>query len=77
MTYEFKQGTNYNGDDATTEIGIYKDVTGLTIESDISTPRLSGHGVYVHQCVIAVLPDSEAISLRDALIEMYPIEVKS
>ena len=74
MTYEFKHDTNYNGDEATTEIGFYKEAYGLTIESDISTPRLSGHGVYVHQHVIAVLPDSEAIKLRDALIEMYPIK---
>lgn len=74
MTYEFKHDTNYNGDEAATEIGFYKEHCSLTIESYISTPRLSGKGVYVHQHVIAVLPDSEAIKLRDALIEMYPIK---
>lgn len=76
MSYDFSHKTDYCGDEATTDIGVYKDKFGLTIESDISTPRLSGNGVYVHQCVVAVLPDSEAIKMRDALIAMYPLEDK-
>lgn len=74
MTYEYVQPTNYCGDDGSTEVFLYKGETGLTIDTEINTPRLTGKGVYVHQAVIAVLPDSEAIKLRDALIEMYPIK---
>lgn len=74
MTYEYVQSTNYCGDEGNTEVFLYKDETGLTIDTEINTPRLTGKGVYVHQAVIAVLPDSEAIKLRDYLIEIYPIK---
>lgn len=73
MSYDFEQDTDYCGDAAKTGVSFYHDVIGLTIESDISTPRLSGNGVYVHQCVVAVLPDSEGVKLRDYLISKYPL----
>lgn len=73
MSYEYVQPTNYCGDDGNTEVFIYKDPTGLTIDTEINTPRLSGHGVYVQQAVIAVLPDEEGIKLRDYLISIYPL----
>lgn len=75
MSYEYVQTTDYCGDEGNTEVFLYKDETGLTIDTEINTPRLTGKGVYVHQAVIAVLPDSEAIKMRDALIAMYPLEV--
>lgn len=73
MSYEYVQPTNYCGDDGNTEVFIYKDPTGLTIDTEINTPRLSGRGVYVQQAVIAVLPDEEGIKLRDYLISIYPL----
>ena len=73
MSYEYVQPTNYCGDDGNTEVFIYKDPTGLTIDTEINTPRLSGNGVYIQQAVIAVLPDEEGIKLRDYLISIYPL----
>lgn len=71
--YKYVQPTNYCGDDGNTEVFIYKDPTGLTIDTEISIPRNTGNGVYVQQAVIAVLPDEEGIKLRDYLIGIYPL----
>lgn len=76
MTYEFVQPTEYCGDEGNTEVFFYKDEAGLNIDAEINTPRLTGKGVYVHQAVIAVLPDDEGIKLRDYLIIIYPIDNK-
>lgn len=73
MRYEFVQPTDYCGDDGNTEVFLYKDETGLVIDTEITTQRLTGKGVYVHQAVIAVLPDVEGIKLRDYLISIYPL----
>ena len=73
MGYEFVQPTDYCGDEGNTEVFFYKDETGLNIDTEINTPRLTGKGVYVHQSVIAVLPDDEGIKLRDYLISIYPL----
>ena len=71
--YEYVQPINYCGDDGNTEVFIYKDPTGLTIDTEINLPRNTGNGVYVQQAVIAVLPDEEGIKLRDYLISIYPL----
>ena len=73
MTYEFVQPTIVCGEKGNTEVFFYKDETGLNIDTEINTPRLIGKGVYVHQSVIAVLPDDEGIKLRDYLISIYPL----
>ena len=73
MSYEYVQPTNYCGDDGNTEVFIYKDPTGLTIDTEINIPRNTGNGVYVQQAVIAVLPDEEGIKLRDYLNIVYPL----
>lgn len=72
-SYEYTQPTNYCGDEGNTEVFIYKDPTGLTIDTEINTPRNIGNSVYVQQAVIAVLPDEEGIKLRDYLISIYPL----
>ena len=73
MGYKFVQPTDYCGDDGNTEVFLYKDELGLTIDAEINTTRLTGKGVYVHQSVIAVLSDAEGIKLRDYLISIYPL----
>lgn len=73
MGYKFVQPTDYCGDEGNTEVFLYKDETGLVIDTEINTPRLTGKGVYVQQAVIAVLPDDEGIKLRDYLISIYPL----
>ena len=73
MTYEFVQPTIVCGEKGNTEVFFYKDETGLNIDTEINTQRLTGKGVYVHQSVIAVLPDDEGIKLRDYLISIYPL----
>ena len=73
MGYKFVQPTDYCGDVGNTEAFLYKDELGLTIDAEISTPRLTGIGVHVHQSVIAVLPDADSIKLRDYLISIYPL----
>ncbi len=73
MGYKFVQPTDYCGDEGNTEVFLYRDEIGLTIDAEINTPRLTGKGVYVHQSVIAVLPDAEGIKLRDYLISIYPL----
>ena len=73
MGYEFVQPTIVCGEKGNTEVFFYKDELGLTIDTEINTPRLTGKGVYVHQSVIAVLPDDEGIKLRDYLISIYPL----
>ena len=74
MGYEFVQPTDYCGDDGNTEVFFYKDEAGLTIDTEINTPRLTGKGVYTHQAVIATLPDNEGVKLRDYLISIYPLD---
>lgn len=73
MSYEYVQSTSYCGDNGNTEVFIYKDATGLTIDTEINIPRNTGNGVYVQQAAIAVLPDEEGIKLRDYLISVYPL----
>ena len=73
MGYKFVQPTDYCGDDGNTEVFLYKDELGLTIDAEINTPRLTGIGIHVHQSVIAVLPDADSIKLRDYLISIYPL----
>ena len=73
MGYKFVQPTDYCGDDGNTEVFLYKDELGLTIDAEINTPRLTDIGIHVHQSVIAVLPDAEGIKLRDYLISIYPL----
>ena len=73
MGYEFVQPTDYCGDVGNTEVFLYKDELGLTIDAEINTPRLMGIGIHVHQSVIAVLPDADSIKLRDYLISIYPL----
>lgn len=73
MVYEYVQPTYYCGDEGNTEVFFYKDEAGLTIDTEINTPRLTGKGVHTHQAVIALLPDDEGIKLRDYLISIYPL----
>ena len=73
MTYEFVQPTIVCGEKGNTEVFFYKDETGLNIDTEINTPRLTGIGIHVHQSVIAVLPDDEGVKLRDYLISIYPL----
>ncbi len=73
MTYEFVQPTIVCGEKGNTEVFLYRDELGLTIDAEINTPRLTGIGIHVHQSVIAVLPDADGIKLRDYLISIYPL----
>lgn len=73
MGYEFVQPTDYCGNEGNTEVSFYKDETGMVIDTEINTPRITGKGVYVLQYVNAVLPDDEGIKLRDYLISVYPL----
>lgn len=75
MGYEYIQPTDYCGEEGNTEVFLYKDEIGLTIDTEINLPRNSGKGVYIQQAVIAILPDEEGIKLRDYLISAYPLEV--
>ena len=72
--FDFVQETNYLGKEAETNVFVYHDVTGLTIDTDIMARESRDARFFVQQSVVAVLPDDEGIKLRDYLISIYPLE---
>lgn len=73
MVYEYSHNTMYGKDEATTEVWIDRDKFGLTIDTSIVVNYNPNQRDQVEQCVVAILPDSEAIKLRDFLISKYPL----
>jgi hypothetical protein len=72
--FEFEQSARCGGFKSKTEIWIDRDEMGLTIDAMIMVeynPLLRNQ---VEQNVVAVLPDSEGIRLRDYLLSVYPIK---
>ncbi len=71
--FEFEQPTQYGDYKGKTEIWIDHDKIGLTIDAMIMVeynPLLRNQ---VEQNVVAVMPDSDGIRLRDYLISIYPL----
>ena len=74
MIYEYSHNTMYGNHEATTEVWIDHDQFGLTIDTSILVNYNPNQRSQVEQCVVAVLPDDEAIKLRDYLLSKYPLE---
>ena len=71
--FNFVQETDYCGEEAETNVFIYHDATGLTIDTDIMARENKDARFFVQQSVIATLPNDEGIKLRDYLISIYPL----
>lgn len=71
--FDFIQETDYCGKEAETNVFIYHDATGLTIDTDIMARESRRARFFVQQSVVATLPDDEGIKLRDYLISVYPL----
>lgn len=72
--FDFTQETDYCGKQAETNVFVYHDATGLTIDTDIMARESKDARFFVQQSVVATLPDDEGIKLRDYLIGVYPLE---
>ena len=72
--FEFEQPTLYGQYKAKTEIWIDRDDVGLTIDAMIMVEYNTKQRSQVEQSVVAVLPDADAIRLRDYLNKAYPLE---
>ncbi len=72
--FEFEQPTQYGQLKAKTEIWIDRDEAGLTIDAMIMVEYNPKQRSQVEQSVVAVLPDADAIRLRDYLNRAYPLE---
>lgn len=71
--FDFVQETDYFGKEAETNVFVYHDATGLTIDTDIMARESKDARYFVQQAVIATLPDDEGVKLRDYLISVYPL----
>lgn len=72
--FEFEQPTQYGQHKAKTEVWIDRDDIGLTIDAMIMVEYNPKQRNQVEQSVVAVLPDADAIRLRDYLNKAYPLE---
>lgn len=72
--FEFEQPTQYGQHKAKTELWIDRDEIGLTIDAMIMVEYNPQQRSQVEQNVVAVLPNDDAIRLRDYLNKAYPIE---
>lgn len=72
--FEFEQPTQYGQHKAKTEIWIDRDDVGLTIDAMIMVEYNPKQRSQVEQSVVAVLPDADAIRLRDYLLSVYPLD---
>ena len=73
MIYEYSHNTMYGNNEATTDVWIDHDQFGLTIDSTVAVNYNPNQRPQVEQCVVAILPDSEGIKLRDFLLSIYPL----
>lgn len=71
--FDYTQETYYCGKEAETNVFIYHDATGLTIDTDIMARENKDARFFVQQSVIATLPDEDGVKLRDYLISIYPL----
>ena len=71
--FEYVQNTIYCGKEAETNVFVYHDATGLTVDTDIMARENKDARYFVQQSVITTLPDEEGIKLRDYLISIYPL----
>lgn len=71
--FDYSQETDYCGKEAETNVFLYHDKTGLTIDCDVMSKEHKDSRYRVEQCVIATLPDDEGIKLRDYLLSVYPL----
>ena len=72
--FEFEQYTHYGENKATTEVMIYRDELGLTVDAMIMVEYNPLQRNQVEQCVVSVMPDSEGVRLRDYLLSVYPLD---